>query len=160
MKLIFLDIDGVLNCKYTLDRISDNSSIIGVEDKKLDLLKNIVDSCNDECRIILTSSWKIDWYKDNKNSQGIGANYLDRKFKEHGLSIYDKTKDMSWNRGKGIRDYIRDSKEDIRQFLVLDDSIFRDYGKEKIIEHLVLTDIIHGLDEYHTTRAIEILNKK
>ena len=159
MKLIFLDIDGVLNCKYSKSRIP-NSNIIGIDDDKVELLKKIIDSCDEECRIILTSSWKHSWYKKDKSNQNKDANYLDEKLNKYNLKIYDKTIDESWNRGRGIRDYLDNCKEDISNFIVLDDNIFKDYEEEKIMDYLILTDILHGLIDYFVDKAIEKLNKK
>ena len=65
VKLLFLDIDGVLNCKATA------YSPIGVRDidnDKLLLLKRIIEAT--EAKILLISSWKEGWYSNpNKKSE-------------------------------------------------------------------------------------------
>ena len=58
-KVIFLDVDGVLNCHSTKDKCGD---YIGIDDKKVALLKEIVDATG--AIIILVSSWK-EWWTNN-----------------------------------------------------------------------------------------------
>lgn len=52
MKIVFLDVDGVLNNCYTKERTSSNT--IFVEDKKLEILKRIIDKTN--AKIVLSST--------------------------------------------------------------------------------------------------------
>ena len=54
--IIFLDFDGVLNSKYTKEKWKGWA---GIEDEKLQLLKDIVD--NTKSIIVLTSSWRHSW---------------------------------------------------------------------------------------------------
>ena len=57
MKVIFLDIDGVLNNLETKDRITP--MLMGIEDSKVELLLKIVSETNSE--IVLISTWGIHW---------------------------------------------------------------------------------------------------
>lgn len=73
-KVIFLDVDGVLNCHSTKDKCD---GYIGIDDKKVSLLKEIVDTTG--AIIILVSSWK-EWWTNNpryKLTQDEKATYLD-----------------------------------------------------------------------------------
>ncbi len=57
MKVIFLDIDGVLNsmsCKATIEGFDF------VEDEKVVLLKEIIDLTGD--KVVLSSTWRYGWY--------------------------------------------------------------------------------------------------
>ena len=61
MKIIFLDIDGVLNsAKYDKKRTADDGNI---DTTRLPLLKHIVDST--KAKIVLTSTWRKFWEKTN-----------------------------------------------------------------------------------------------
>lgn len=151
-KVIFLDIDGVLNCIPTKARCQ---GCIGIDDLKVKLLKQIIDNTN--AKIVLTSTWKLDWSKKLEERTLIGR-YLNNKLRKQGLHILDKTEDNGKNRGKGIYDWIK--KYNVDNWLVLDDEIFKDYDEE-IVRHWVKTDFYSedgGLQEKHIEMAIKILN--
>ena len=63
MKIIFLDIDGVLNCQKSQSKCG---GLIGIDDKKVKVLRKIVESTN--AKIVLCSSWKSGW-EYNKDDQ-------------------------------------------------------------------------------------------
>ena len=109
IKIIFLDVDGVLNCSSTKDRCGP---YIGIEDKKVKLLKEIVKST--KAKIVLVSTWKENWYveKRNKDKQDFLADYLDQKIKKQRLVIMDKTDDYMWSdRGSSIIGYLNYLKQ-------------------------------------------------
>ena len=94
MKIIFLDIDGVLNCEHSKSRCQN---WIGIDNKRVKLLRKIVDEIG--AKIVLISSWKRKWERFDKDNQHEVGNYLDRKLKRERLYIMDKTKDkkrISW----------------------------------------------------------------
>lgn len=152
-RVIFLDIDGVLNCISSKSRCR---GCIGIDNSKVKLLKQIVDNTN--ARIVLTSSWKKEWNKNLEKCDYDGK-YLNNKLKKQGLYILDKTEDNGYNRGEGIYNWIK--KYDIRHWVVLDDEIFKDYKKYGIKKHLVKTEFYNdngGLQKEHIEKAISILN--
>jgi hypothetical protein len=67
VKAIFLDIDGVLNTMYTEGRVTGSKLIIGIEDRFVELLKQIVDAT--DAVIVLTSTWKL-FLNDRDDPQG------------------------------------------------------------------------------------------
>lgn len=151
-KVIFLDIDGVLNCISTKARCQ---GYIGIDDLKVKLLKQIIDNTN--AKIVLTSTWKTEWNKNLEECDYSGK-YLNNKLKKQKLWILDKTEDNGKNRGKGIYDWIK--KYNVDNWLVLDDEIFKDYDEE-IIRHWIKTDFYDnngGLQKNHIEKAIKILN--
>ena len=160
VKLIFLDVDGVLNCKTTKERCAN---YVGIEDEKLKLLKEIVD--HSAAKIILTSSWKECWYKSpfKKCKQDNLANYLDKRLKQFGLMVFDKTKEENFfHRGEGVRDYLdylRYFGLDIYSYVILDDITF-DYKRNGLYPSLVKTNMTNGLTETHVNLALDILNKR
>ena len=158
IKIIFLDVDGVLNCHSTKDICCD---YIGIDDKKVGLLKEIVDATG--AIIVLISTWKEYWTNDPqlKKEQDVMATYLDKKLAKQGLIIADKTlDDNSFERSQGILDYIEIQKSKgvvISEFIILDDLVF-DYQETGLINRLIQTGFYkNGLGKRHVNRAIERL---
>ncbi len=142
--ILFLDVDGVLNCASTTDRLG---GYVGIDDRKVVILKKIVELF--DAVIVLSSSWKDQWYKNDKDRQDIFANTLDRRLSMQGLSIADKTRDSGRNRGEGILNWIRDHGP-VSGYLILDDEGF-DYASLGIGKHWLQTSFSFGggLSEKH-----------
>ena len=157
MKVIFLDIDGVLNEEKSRSRCCGYK---GIDDKKVENLAKIVKQTNAE--LVLISTWKDDWRKTDKAHQGMMANYLDRKMKKQGLCIYDKTESVDkasgfhLSRGEGVLQYLR--KNSVKSFVILDDYQF-DYDGCGLTDCYIKTDARNGgLTEDFTIKAIKLLN--
>jgi len=58
--IIFLDIDGVLNCKTTVDRIR---GCYGIDPEKVALLNKILRFTG--AKVVISSTWRILWRMDN-----------------------------------------------------------------------------------------------
>ena len=159
MKIIFLDVDGVLNCRKSTSRCH---GFIGIDDDKVQRLRKIVGATG--AQIVLTSTWKSDWIKEpeRKSEQNKYGNYLEHQLEKENLCILDKTTDEKsiCDRGEGIFNYLRSHNVD--QWIAIDDEIFGDFEDYGIIEHLVKTNFYDengGLQDEHVALAIEILNK-
>lgn len=156
MKVVFLDIDGVLNEEKSRSRCCGYK---GIDDKKVENLAKIFKQTNAE--IVLISTWKDDWRKMDKDCQGMMANYLDRKLKKQGLVVLDKTKSIDGNgfhfsRGEGILQYLADNK--IEMYVILDDYQF-DYDSCGLTDYYIKTDANNGgLTEELSIKAIKLLN--
>lgn len=162
MKLIFLDIDGVLNCGGTPTRAP--SGCIGVDDDKVKRLKKIVDATG--AKVVLTSTWKTEWFKTEfKEDLPKDGAYLEKKLKSNGVYLLDKTEEPSWNnRGGGILTFIGKHKDNVESFVILDDESF-DFVELGIGDRLVKTRFLPrtpgeqcGLQDHHVEQAIKILN--
>ena len=156
MKVIFLDVDGVLNCIESKSRCG---GYIGIDDVRVKRLKEIVDKTG--AKIVLTSTWKLGWEVTDKECMKDGGRYLDRKMKKQKLTILDKTHDQGWNRGYGIKQYL--DSHIVESWVVLDDEIFKDYEAEGILPHLVKTDFYDengGIQDDHVKKAIMLLNEE
>lgn len=162
MKVIFLDIDGVLNCATSKSFcIDDDGRIIkGVDSDKVKRLAKIVEATGAE--IVLSSDWKDGWNKYYTSSKPSHAKYLDNHlYKKGRLTIKDKTPSTnkgSWFRGEEILTYLK-LHQDIENYIILDDTFFEDFDNENIIDHLIITDYKYGLTDENVKQAIEILNK-
>lgn len=154
MKIIFLDVDGVLN---SIDSEDHFHCFIGLDYSGIKLLREIVDATGAE--IVLVSTWKLSWDKDGSRPDSLGS-YLDTRLAEEGLTIIDKTDYAGiHDRGHGIVDWLSEHPTD--SWIVLDDEIFNDYEECGILPRLVKTDFYDGgLKEKHVEMAINLLNKE
>lgn len=159
MKIIFLDIDGVLNNQQTVARCG---SYIGIDKYKVKLLRTLVEATG--AKIVLVSSWKNSWERIDKDFQSELGNYLDRKLKQERLYILDKTYEPKGSeyRGDGILRWLSTlSVGRVDQFVILDDELF-DYSSCGLLPNLVQTTFdsdTGGLSEEHVELAIQLLNK-
>lgn len=157
MKIIFLDIDGVLNCKTSRSRCG---KYVGIDDDKLATLKWIADATGGE--VVLVSTWKQSWQKleRDKYKQDGQANYLDKKFKKYGLKVCDKTLDgldgVYFSRGESILEFIYRNK--VKGYVILDDFQY-DYDGCGLTDNLVKTNVATGLTQKEAAYAIKILNR-
>lgn len=158
MKVIFLDIDGVVNFTYSRSRCQGYT---GIDDDKLERLKQIVDAT--ESKIVLSSTWRLGYNKDGHHLKAFG-DYLKKKFKKHQLEVYDVTPDFDkhgWLRGEEILDWLV-RHPDVDRYLILDDEEYDFYqiGHE-ITDFWIQTDYYSrqgGLQQEHVEQAIKILN--
>lgn len=158
MKVIFLDIDGVLNCATTEDHAPGGA--IGIERRCVKALRLIVEATG--AKIVLTSTWKSEWspYWERCSPDMV---YLMRELAKEGLTIFSKTEDDIKHRGKGIDDWLRcfgpDVGSNVTDWVVLDDEVFIDFLQyPDIVPRLVQTSFGgDGLTEELAARAIRIL---
>ena len=162
MKIIFLDIDGVLNCSTSKSFCHDDlyGIITGIDSDKVKRLAKIVEITGAE--IILSSDWKDGWNKYYTGRRPSHVKYLDNHlYKKGKLTIKDKTPNTSkgsWFRGNEILTYLR-SHQDVENYVILDDTFFEDFSIKEISEHLVLTDHKVGLTDSDVEKAVKILGE-
>ena len=143
MKILFLDIDGVLNSQQYLQEGGYCGLIL--DPSGMRLLKKIIKDTG--ARIVLTSSWREHW------EDPIGT-YLRGEFGKYGMEIFDRTPILRSSREEEIRMWLA-SYEDIENFVVLDDRmLYAGFLKG----HMIKTrGYRRGLDEYDAAGAIAIL---
>ena len=119
MKIIFLDVDGVLNSDEYFDKIK-NLDIQGIERdidvEKIKLLKKAIDATGAE--VVLSSSWRY-----TRNAQ-----YLKELLSKYGIYV-DSTPYIQNERGLEIRKWLSEH-QDVEDFVILDDEIFESYDEE------------------------------
>ena len=147
MLVIFLDIDGVLNNQtYFInnsDRIAKfydsysdlqyNNSfdlhveriMMDIDEEKLSILKKIV--LDTDAKIVIISSWKTLCVFDE----------VVKRLCDKGIPIIGRTYDESYNRGRGIYNYLK--HHDVMDYVILDDEIFEDYDPI-LLNKLIKTD--------------------
>lgn len=152
MKIIFLDFDGVITTYHSGWRISI---------EKLLLIDKIVQSTN--AKIVITSSWKLGFrtveeFKtdlDNKRcSRNIKTETPFEKFVEQ---IYDITDNRGPWRGDEIQRYIKNNKDKIESYVILDDD--NDMLDEQLF-NFVQTDSYDGIGQREVDLCIKILNNE
>ena len=150
MKIIFLDIDGVMTSdifdqEKERDRITDPYC--------LEKLKEIITETGAE--IVLTSSYRFGWSYYENASFGSGK-VIHREFSEAGIYIYDKTPSLFGSRVAEIKAWLADNP-DAMEFVIIDDITF---GWEELDPLVVKTSYREGrgLEDDHVFKAIKILN--
>ncbi len=151
MKIIFLDIDGVLNSDiYDRQRKYTDTNI---DVSRLPLLKRLIDETG--AKTVLSSSWRVHWEKDEDKMSPVGRELADTLL-GGGIEIFDKTPVMS-SRAEEISSWLSLHPE-ADSFVILDDNIF---GWGKLSDCVVRTSksIGRGLEENHISEAIRILGR-
>ena len=144
MKLIFLDIDGVLNSAH-----GKGPYISDMEIDKLILLRHLIELSNSE-GVVLTSDRRLSEV-DMKNKLQAFEKY---KIKVVGKLRRPNEEDDYDNRGKQIIDYLASSVDDIEKIVILDDN---DDGISELFENeFILLSRFDGLDD---NSFIDALNK-
>lgn len=155
MKVIFLDIDGVLNCQSSEARCG---AYIGIDSDKVKRLRKIVDAT--DAAIILSSSWRLGYNKDFHSLENH-IKYLSNKLGKQHLRVVGSTPSLKNNRGHEIQEWLKKNDDIVTEWVVLDDEYFNDFDECNITPHLVTTcfyDDNGGLQDEHVEQAIKILN--
>ena len=144
MKLIFLDIDGVLN-----STTGKEPYVFDIEVEKLKLLKQLIDDSGSS-GVVITS--------DRKYSK-VDMVDKTKAFDQFEIFIVGETRrsnldDLEDNRGKQIMDYLSSSKEDIDRIVILDDN---DGISNFFEEEFILVNRFFGLNDSVYQKALEIL---
>ncbi len=149
MKILFLDIDGVLNGQAYVRNCGHFGLII--DPRRMALLKEIIDAT--DAKIVLSTSWREHWSPVAARCDAIGQQ-LNRIFGEYRLEIYDKIPQMNFKREQEIRAWLDDYP--VERFAVLDDQLL---AADFLTGHFVWTsDLRGGLDPEDVQKAIAILN--
>ena len=161
-KIVFLDIDGVLNSNFWNDshqkEISDGTLI---DEQKVKLLALLVRAT--KASLILHSGWRF-WFDANLQPLRKEAERLIAMLEMEGLRIEGitpdfsteeirRTKKFSLVKAKEILAWLAERPE-IETWVVLDDLDLHD---EMIRKHQVMTDAAVGLSKEDVHKAEEIL---
>lgn len=147
IKVIFLDIDGVLNDNHT--KSTTGMGFKFIDTSKILRLKSIVAATG--AKIVLSSDWRYD-----REDPLLNGDFLElrERLAKHGLTFYDFTPEIDWDsRGLEIQTWL-DAHPQVSRFVILDD---RD-DMEPNMGHLIQTTMRHGLTERLAERAIAFLN--
>lgn len=175
MKVLFLDIDGVLNSDnwfgYRLYCIKNNMydrvlnfidtndentehTLTMIDDRAIANLNRIVEETG--CKVVLSSSWRSSWESENVFTQYI------LKLKGFKYELYDVTprlwhKEFGTQRGEEIQAWMNKEleKNEIESYVILDDDF--DMLPEQM-NNFIHIDGQVGLTDKDVFTAIKILN--
>ena len=143
-KIIFLDIDGVMNSIN-----GEGPYLADMEVSKLELLKSLIEETNSEGIVLIS---------DRRYSSRY-MNELESALDQYEIALLDTIREPSDdedNRGKQIQDYLA-SHNDIDKIVILDDI---DDGISLLFkEDFILVNKFFGLNEDVYFKAINILKE-
>lgn len=155
MKILFLDIDGVLNSRE-YDRKRNWNEQTDIDETRLPLVKEIIDKTG--AKIVLISTWRSHWNRDVNLCDEDGM-YINRLFSKYGLAIYDKIPDLGLlsKRKDEVKAWLSEHADEVERFVILDDYRF---GWDDLSDFYIHTNPNYGLglEEEHVEKAIALLN--
>lgn len=175
MKVIFLDVDGVLNTSETYEKVYNKFKRTGIldiyiDEFRLEYLKTIIEKTN--AKIVLSASCRNSFVKENNKIIPISnkGEKIYNLLSSYGIEIYDITPSNynPKNREITIKEWLSNN-DGIDSFIIIDDepSMFNELldrliqtSKVKSDEMLINMDDCIGLCEEHIDKAIEMLNSK
>ena len=175
MKVIFLDIDGVLNTAETHKQIEKLEKETGISPIEIDefrvvYLKQIIDAT--DAKVVLSSSWAKYFEKINNKLMPIHEKgfILQTILNKHGIELYDKLLYSHKVIREDLIDIWLNQHTDVESFVIIDDETteLMKFVNKQLIKTSYLEDGVMltnmydymGLCEEHIGAAINILKKE
>lgn len=145
MKVVFLDIDGVMNSQEFFMERKERG--LDLDESRFPLLKNIIDKTG--AKIVLSSVWRT-------CLESPHFSQLPKMLKKYEMEIYDNTPVLNQDRDAEIKMWL-DTHSDIEQFIIIDDD---DFNISELKSNLIQTRpfVERGLTKSHVAMAIRKLN--
>ena len=154
MKIIFLDIDGVLNTeKYIMERfnqhlsIHDENNVSLFDPEMIEKLNKIINETG--AKIVISSCWRILYTLEELRNIWIEREILGE--------IIDRTPITSMIRGKEVEYWLNKYGDKVDSYVILDDDT--DFLSSQF-RNLVVTSWKDGMSDEHVKKAISILNEQ
>ena len=155
MKIIFLDVDGVLNSDITSEKYGfggwfqetdpcTHMNVLWGQDL-VDNLKYIVEQT--DAKIVISSTWRLSHSLDKFKEMFTIYGWTD-------VPIIDKTKSLK-NRGLEVNEWLSRHK-DVESFVILDDNNWFLTEQQTMF---VQTNLERGLTKEDAEKAIKILSR-
>lgn len=151
MKVLFLDIDGIINSEdYAVYRYTTKKFDLDhfVDERAVAFLNYIIDETG--ARIVLSSSWRGSYEETEERLKKAGFKY----------DFFDKTPyHPSRHRGTEIQEWIdkyEETHEPLESYVIIDDDNDMLESQEN---NFVQCNFVHGLTSHDCYKAINILNK-
>lgn len=145
--VVFLDVDGVLNTRTTVQRTP--RGFTGIDDARVRILAGAIQKYGGG-DIVITSDWKRLSKTDDDYI------YLVSKLEKQGLKITSHAPDVNYARGAGVAKYLEEHPE-IEEYVILDDCPFDFEQYKKLWERLLLTNGIEKIRFASRTPTVEAL---
>lgn len=171
MKVIFLDIDGVLNTSETfmkrrIEYEKTKKWITEIDLHRVARLKYIINMTG--AKIVLSSAWRL--MGEFSDGEYISKSNLLKElldiFDSFGIKIYDITPYIDSKRGEEIQSWLKNKK--VESFVIIDDETtdLMEFCNKELIKTSFLKDGVMlenmddctGLCKEHVDKAISILN--
>ncbi len=144
VKVLFLDIDGVLNSEEVI-RKSDTANVIAP--KLVEKVNTIIRQT--DCLVVITSTWRI-----YHNLPELKTILVSNGFNGTIIGVTPDNISKNGDRGSEIQDWL-DANKEVKRFVILDDN--EDMSVE-LKRYLVKTSWLKGIEDCHVDMAIKILN--
>lgn len=178
MKVLFLDIDGVLNSQnwfgwrayctknngggeFDMDKnLTEDKYMLYklsmLDQRAIANLNRIIDETG--CKVVLSSSWRCLWDPTENDTTLNALKLRGFKYDFYGLTPRIPQKDFGLERGIEIQSWMDKEleKNEITSYLILDDD--NDMLPEQM-DNFILVNNQYGLSDIDVFKAIEILNK-
>lgn len=161
MKVIFLDVDGVLNSDFRSRKQIASGQLI--DEERVQLLGELVRRTGAE--LVLHSGWRF-WLDEHLRPIRPEAQQLTALLKKHGMTLAGKTEDLSETKSYLIPRLSLTKGDEIllwlqmhpkvKKYVILEDL---DLHKLRLKPHHVQTDPCIGLTEEDVERAVAILGE-
>ena len=151
MRLIFLDVDGVLNNEHT--RTTTHDGWCFVDDYLVERLGRLVRESG--AKIVLSSTWRDGWNREDETLNEPFFNDLRDKLKEYKIEIWDALPlPMCPRRSQAIQAWFDGHRYlDVESYVILDD--WNDM--DQFTSHFVWTNPHYGLRDEDIDEALKIL---
>lgn len=153
MKIIFLDIDGVLNNQQCLKK----REFLSME--LIEHLNKIQKATG--AKIILSSTWRLGLTDDAQVIDSGLHPYLDQLiqiFRDLDIPLIGRTgRSDDYMRGQEILDWL-EKHQDVENYVIIDDDREDIICYEQLVSHFVHTQTLKGLTGAQANKAIRILN--
>lgn len=152
MKIIFLDMDGVVNSEKWAHETYEKQGHVHmtqqVDEKAVAHLNTVIEKTG--AKVVISSSWRIIMTPDE----------IWKVLKDHGFKgeVIGKTPNHTRNakmhaRGYEIQDWLEDNEGKVESFVIIDDSD----DMEHLLPYLVRTTWLDGLQEEHVEPIVKML---
>jgi len=157
MKIIFLDIDGVIcNREQWRTRIKvDGEILCHFDPKAVGLLNELTDGTG--AKFVLSSTWRmhpIETLKKHFKNEFVSGEIIGVTPRHSGLNVW---------RGNEIQDWLDKNKElNVESFVILDDDIDMEHLRPRLVHTMTHDETtgewVEGLTEKHVAKALDLLN--
>lgn len=156
MKVIFLDIDGVLATWASLKRQIELDGMYGFQKECVDNMNELIEKSGAE--IVLSSTWRfkgLDWFNPFAKKQGLCKECID--VTGHNTGKTEGGFYTAGTRGSEIKEWLSKHPE-VDSFVIIDD----DSDMDNLKDHLVLVKpgMEKGFQKKDIEKALYILGEK
>lgn len=141
MRVLFLDMDGVINCWETFK--TNPKADYPIDPVMVERVNKIIESTG--CMVVLSSVWRL--YD--------GAKHVQKKLSENGFryNIHDVTPNFTFEqRGVEIESWMKENNVNEDDIVILDD----DSDMANMMHRLVKTSMAKGLTDELTQKTIDM----